>query len=217
MELQSSYNMATNSSTGHSPTYLNLSRELKTPGSLAHVVTAPEAEKRQNRIEKLHAALELSRAQMAKSFQNQQKHYNLSRRKWASEVGEKVLKKTHHLSSKAANFNAKLAERYEGPYTVVRKITSVIYDLKYQRGDTARRVRVKDLKTPPKRADVGSPQPPTGISTRSELEQPTTMSFDNEVSELERLLEADGLIKFRRMGPLYDIEEADTSDAAMIG
>ena len=42
------------------------------------------------------------------------------------------------------------------------------------------------------------------------------MSFENEVSELERLLEADGFIKFWRMGPLYDIEEADTSDAAMI-
>ena len=42
------------------------------------------------------------------------------------------------------------------------------------------------------------------------------MSFDSEVSELERLLETDGFIKFRRMGLLYDIDETDTSDAAMI-
>ena len=33
---------------------------------------------------------------------------------------------------------------------------------------------------------------------------------------MEKLLEADGFIKFFRMGPLYDIEEGDTSDAAVV-
>ena len=146
MELQFAYNTATNSSTGNSPANLKLGHEVKPPGSLAHEVAAPEAERRQHRIKKLHAALELARAQMAKSFQNQQKHYNLRRRRWALEVGEKVLKKTHHLSSKADNFNAKLAERYDGPYTVVMKVTSVIFDLKDKRANTARRAHVKDLK-----------------------------------------------------------------------
>ena len=59
MELQFANNTATSSSTGHSPAYLNLGRELKPPGNLAHEVATPETEKRQHRIEKLHAALEL--------------------------------------------------------------------------------------------------------------------------------------------------------------
>ena len=132
--------------TGHSPAYLNSGRELKPPGSLAHEVAAPEAERRQHRLEKLLAVLELARAQMAKSFQNQQKHYNLRRRRWAPEVGEELLKKTHHLSCKTDSFNAKLTERYDRPYTVFRIITSVIFDLKDKRRNTARRANVKDLK-----------------------------------------------------------------------
>ena len=144
--VQFAYNTATSSSTGHSPTYLNLGCELKPPGSLAHEVAAPDTEKWQHRIEKLHAALELARDQMAKSFQSQQKHYNLRRRRWAPEVGEKVLKQTHHLSSKTDHFNAKLPERNGGPYTVVKRITSVIFDLKDERGNTVWHAHVKDLK-----------------------------------------------------------------------
>ena len=158
MELQFAYNTATNSSTGHSPAYLNLGRELKPPGSLVHEVAAPEAEKRQHRIGKLHATLKLARAQMARSFQNQQKDYNrigsVFPGAWLNafigfgnktpEVGEKVLKKTHHLSSKA-NFNSKLAERYERLYTVIKKITIVIFNLNDERRNTVSRAHVKDL------------------------------------------------------------------------
>ena len=107
MELQFAYNTATSSSTGHLPAYLNLGRELKPPGSLAHEVATPDTERRQHRIEKLHAALKLARAPIGKSFQSQQKHYNLRWRRWAPEVGEKVLKRTHHLSSKTDHFKAK--------------------------------------------------------------------------------------------------------------
>ena len=134
-ELQFAYNTATSASTGHIPAYLNTGRELHSPGSLAHETVLPGQERHQNRIKKLHAALDLARTQMAKSFQTRQKHYNLRRRKWAPEIGEKVLKRTHHLSSKIDNFNAKLAERYEGPFTVTKRIIGVIFDLRDERGN----------------------------------------------------------------------------------
>ena len=104
MELQFAYNTATSSSTGHSPAYLNLGRELKPPGSLAHEVAAPETEKRQHWIKKLHAALELARAQMAKSFQRQMKHYNL-RRLRLFRISHILVKKLNFVFSMVLLFN----------------------------------------------------------------------------------------------------------------
>ena len=99
-ELQFAYNTANNSTTGFSPAYLNFGRELRTPGSLAHQTALPAREKYKQRIKKLHEAIELAQSQIAKSFQKQQGHYNLRSRKWAPEVEEKLLKKTHFLSNK---------------------------------------------------------------------------------------------------------------------
>ena len=123
-ELQFAYNTANNSTTGFSPAFLNFGRELRTPGSLAHQTALPTREKYEQRIKKLHEAIELARSHIAKSFQKQHWHYNLRRRKWTPDVGDKVLKKTHFLSNKIGDFNAKLAEKFEGPYTVYKKVSS---------------------------------------------------------------------------------------------
>ena len=62
------------------------------------------------------------------------------------EIVDKVLKRTHHLSSKIDNLNAKLAERYDGSFTVTKRITGVIFDLRDERGNTIRHAHTKDLK-----------------------------------------------------------------------
>ena len=132
-EIQFTYNTAHSESTAHTPAYLNFGRELRPPGSLAHEAAPASREKNQHRIEKLHAAIELARSQIARSFQKQQGYYNLRRRKWAPQIGDKVLRKVHQLYNKADNFNAKLAEKFEGPFTVVKKITSYIRPEEKQR------------------------------------------------------------------------------------
>ena len=38
-----------------------------------------------------------------------------------------MLRKAHHLSDAAKKFNAKLAEKYEGPYEVVEILSPTVY------------------------------------------------------------------------------------------
>ena len=77
---------------------------------------------------------------------NLKKYYNRRWRNWAPEIGDKVLKKTQYRSDKAAGFNAKLAEKYDGPYTVKKKPSPVIVDLQDERGKYFRHVHIGNLK-----------------------------------------------------------------------
>ena len=54
--------------------------------------------------------------------------------------------KTQHLSVNAANFNAKLAEKYDGPYVVKQKLSPVIVDLQDDRGKYQRNIHISKLK-----------------------------------------------------------------------
>ena len=113
---------------------------------MAQQAALPQRDEHRRRIRKLQEALELAKIKIAQSFQKQQKYYNLRRRNWALEIGDKVLKKTQYLSDKAAGFNAKLAERYDGPYTVKKNPSPVIVDLQDERGKYFRHVHISNLK-----------------------------------------------------------------------
>lgn len=118
-EIAFAYNTAHHSSIGYSPAYVNYGREPITPGSL-------HQEARQSRtttsceqlILHLREARELASCNNARNFQQQQKYYDQHRREWIPEQGALVLKKSHVLSDKAAYRNAKLVEKYTGPFTI---------------------------------------------------------------------------------------------------
>jgi len=62
-------------------------------------------------------------------------------------VGEWVWRRSHQLSKKAENFNAKLAPKYDRPYEVCRLISPVIVHLRSRRGKWLRHVHIQDLKS----------------------------------------------------------------------
>ena len=105
------------------------------------------------RLKRLAEAALLARIKLAQSFQKQQRHYNLRRRDWAPAVSEEVFTETHFLSKKSDGVNAKLCEKYVGPYNVHRMPSPVIFDLKDKNGKILRHIHIKDLK--PSKAQPG--------------------------------------------------------------
>uniref|UniRef100_A0ABD2W1S7 Integrase zinc-binding domain-containing protein n=1 Tax=Trichogramma kaykai TaxID=54128 RepID=A0ABD2W1S7_9HYME len=142
-EIAFAFNSATNESTGFSPAYLNFGCELPPPGSKKRKPGIKNTEG--DRIKILQYAIELARINKAMSFQKQQKYYNIRRWDWNPNVNDKVLKRSYVLSNKVENRNAKLSQKYDGPYTVHKVVSPVIFDLK-KNGKITNHVHVKNLK-----------------------------------------------------------------------
>jgi len=143
--LQFAYNTAVHDATGFTPAFLNCGRELISPvadNPPYEQTPAPETISKQ-----LQDANELVKVHLARAFEKQKHFYDLRRRAWKPHVGEWVGKKSHQLSKKADNFNAKLAPKYDEPYEVRRLISPVIVDVRSKRGKWLRHIHVQDLKS----------------------------------------------------------------------
>lgn len=144
-EIQFAYNTARHSSTGYSPAYLNSGREFLPPGFPdIRLNTTPSAS--DSRLKRIHDALELTRINLARSFQTQAKQYNLRKRPWVPKRGDQVMKRNFNLSNKAKKLTHKLMEKFSGPYTVKEMVSPVIYDLKDGKGKIHKYIHLKDLK-----------------------------------------------------------------------
>jgi len=116
------------------------------------------------------------RANLARAFQRQEKYYNLRRRPWKPEIGDKVWKRLHPLSKKDDAFNAKLAPKFIGPLEV-RKIPSpVIVDLRDEKGKWYRHVHIQDLKPRLPSKIIIRAVPRTTILTRRRISIPSDIT-----------------------------------------
>jgi len=80
------------------------------------------------------------------AHQRQASNYNLRRRPRTFVRGDLVLRKQRVLSNAAQNFAAKLAPKFEGPFRIEKKLSSVVYELIRLDGSLAGKVHVQDLK-----------------------------------------------------------------------
>lgn len=123
-------NTSKHSSVGCSPSYLNLGRELDRPhvagktGAEKTTATILDWKKHLLAIQDLQKQVERN---LLESSERQCRHYNLRRRDRRFEPGDLVLRLAHPLSSAAQGFAAKLAPRYDGPYRIKKKISSLRY------------------------------------------------------------------------------------------
>ena len=83
----------------------------------------------EDRMKRLDALRDLVGRHIDKARETQVKHYNKGRKEAQFAVGDRMLRKVQHLSDAAKKFNAKLAEKYEGPYEVVEILSPTVYVL----------------------------------------------------------------------------------------
>ena len=144
-------NTARNDSTGYTPAFLTYGRELDVPQTIyprPNNATTDDTDikPRTDRLKLLQDIFQLVKINLNRAFTTQSRYYNLRRRDWRCRPGDHVMKRDHKLSSAIKGIAAKLTPRYSGPYTVVRVVSPVVYDLRAQNGKLLRHVHVKDLK-----------------------------------------------------------------------
>lgn len=146
-ELMFALNTARQESTGFSPAYLNFGRELILPKCLYNDQRPPIDHNHQpdQLTDHLKNTMEIVHANLAKAFVQQQRNYNLRKRKWTPQVGDWIYIATHHLSNAAQHNTAKLMPKFEGPYQIKRFISPVILFVQLNNGST-KRVHIQGCK-----------------------------------------------------------------------
>lgn len=151
-EFMFAINTATHESTKFTPAMLNFGRELSTPKSLRgprFETTTDETKQgpiHDNRMEKFRTLYEKCHRNLKEAFNRQAHYYNLRRRDNPFVVGQKVMKRTHPLSSKVEHFAGKLAPKFEGPYELVARKGGNIFVLRCDKTNKNTTAHVKDLK-----------------------------------------------------------------------
>ncbi|XP_052850687.1 uncharacterized protein LOC128261178 [Drosophila gunungcola] len=148
-EIMLAVNSSTSESTGYSPCFLTQAREPRLPSALYDretIGTGKQTETPEDKANKMKEIFEIVRRNMEKAAQDQARHYNLRRRQWNPTIGDTVWAKEHHLSKAAEGFAAKLAPRYDGPYTVIDFVSPVICKIRHKDTQKERTVHVSELK-----------------------------------------------------------------------
>ena len=132
-EFRHAVNTAVQATTKVSPAFLNFGRYPRPAKSLRHEVESGRLvgkinpEVWEDRMKRLDALRDLVGRHIDEAREVQEKHYDKGRKEAQFVVGDRVLRKTHHLSDAAKKFNTKLAEKYEGPYEVVKIVSLTVY------------------------------------------------------------------------------------------
>ncbi|CAB0043876.1 unnamed protein product [Trichogramma brassicae] len=146
-------NTIPNSSTKYSPAYLNFGRnprmivalrnELDSP---SHTLTTLTQESWAHRIERLPALYQFVKENLKIANEQQAKQYNKNRKEIIYKIGDRVLKRTHTISSAPKDINAKFAEKWDGPCKVITEISNTVYELKHEQTGKKSKVYVNDMK-----------------------------------------------------------------------
>lgn len=136
---------APHESTGLSPSMMLYGRELETPLDLitqpnVEGVDDPDVTYPENLRASLQDAHDHARVALEEGHKCRKRYYDLKRRSVSYVVDDLVRVKTHPKSNAIANFTAKLAPVYSGPYRVSNVLSDVNYRL--ERVDTGENVGV---------------------------------------------------------------------------
>ncbi len=124
-------NNSLQASTGFTPFFLNSGQEVQLPLDLELAELLPTNNpSAEERIRKLHAALQRARSNIEAAQQRQAKYADKHRRDITFQVGDQVLLSTEHLQLKGADRRTpKFSHKYIGPFKVKRVVNRNAYEL----------------------------------------------------------------------------------------
>lgn len=144
---------ATHESTGYSPAFLVFGRELPSAGrgnqfhQGEEIPSVAPCENYGKKLEDLKVIHQEVTQKLKEAHQTTTHRYNLRRRPAEEfKVNELVWKRNFAQSDATKHFSAKLTPRFVGPFTVVKKISPLVYELKNSQGKNAGNWHVSDLK-----------------------------------------------------------------------
>lgn len=155
-QIANAINTSVHEVTGYSPAMLNFGRELPISGDYYGKISskneAPyEFESRDKLASELQKLPELYKEvanRISRSYQRNQKYYNLRKRNIEFNVGDTVYKKNYVLSNAGNYFSSKLAPKFIKCF-IRKKISPIIYELVDEDNKNLGRYHVKDLKEAP--------------------------------------------------------------------
>jgi hypothetical protein len=124
------YNNSVQASTGYTPFYLNYGRHSHTPLTLFNPATSTNSVPLEERLAWLKQDIKWAKQAIAAAQQKQKQHADRTRRDALFNEGEEVLLSTENLNIRyTGGRTPKLAPRYIGPFTVLKRLTPVAYRL----------------------------------------------------------------------------------------
>jgi hypothetical protein len=159
---------AVNDTTKFTPAFLATGKEFRTPfDNLLGIVSSDrdvnELGKRMNLI------YDLARENTLHNQEISIRSYNKKSVARNFNVGDLVMYRTHFLSNATAGFTSKLAPRWEGPYKIIERVSSYVFDLCHEEtGQLVNKVHTNDLTLflPVTNKHLVSKDRPSGMTTK---------------------------------------------------
>jgi hypothetical protein len=128
--LEMAYNNSKQISTGFSPFYLNLGKEINMPIDIVlNKIRSCKNPEAADRIKELHNNLKIAKDNIIKSQQRQVHYADKHRRDIIFKVGDLVLLSTEHLKLVGDNRSIKFSNKNIGPFKILKVIGTNAYEL----------------------------------------------------------------------------------------
>ncbi|CAB0035370.1 unnamed protein product [Trichogramma brassicae] len=216
-------NTVKNTSTKYTPAYLNFGRHPRSIVTLRNELQTADdnllnltTESWAQRIERLPAIYRFVKENLANASLRQANYYNKNRRDIQFQVGDKVLRRNHVLSSTPDNFAKNLASKFTDPLLITNILSQTVYEATDEKTGQTHKVHIHSKPRPNTTMwrkevtkGIGRGCRPTPMEKAMEM-SPQVQDITNTISAKEL---SEWLQKWQKLSDeLNDVQDEATQD-----